>query len=265
MSTTEDETRSVLMCRSRTLYLGSRSDRARVLTHISAGPRIVHAAHPTTGARGRPAPGPRQARRRLLPRLDDSDSAARIKSRVVTRVVSARRIARSALAGSCSCSAPDRATDPAACGPCRFVVPRDGMPDGERGEHRTCPEFPPYRTAPRRGDHKNTPMHHPCGTLIGRTETSLTCDMPLAYNVHLMRHRAALSHCRSPARVPGARMRLMHPLPLPLRMASVPDMWVPSEVDRRRAAHSAQLEVRTATFPPDMIACGATSPPRMVL
>lgn len=165
MSTTEDETRSVLMCRSRTLYLGSR--RARVLTHISAGPR---SAPDHRRGHGGPAPGPRQARRRLLPRLDDSDSAARIKSRVVTRVVSARRIARSALAGSCSCSAPDRATDPAACGPCRFVVPRDGMPDGERGEHRTCPEFPPtYRTAPRRGDHKNTPMHHPCGTLIGRT------------------------------------------------------------------------------------------------
>ena len=247
MSTTEDETRSVLMCRSRTLYLGSRSDRACFDTHFGGSTQRTR----PRGPHGGPAPGPRQARRRLLPRLDDSDSAARIKSRVVSRVVSARRIARSALAGSCSCSAPDRATDPAACGPCRFVVPRDGMPDGERGEHRTCPEFPPtYRTAPRRGDHKNTPMHHPCGTLIGRTETSLTCDMPLAYNVHLMRHRAALSHCRSPARVPGARMRLMHPLPLPLRMASVPDMWVPSEVDRRRAAHSAQLKCAQRRFLP---------------
>ena len=81
MSTTEDETRSVLMCRSRTLYLGSRSDRACFDTHFGGSTQRTRPR-----GHGGPAPGPRQARRRLLPRLDDSDSAARIKSRVVSRV-----------------------------------------------------------------------------------------------------------------------------------------------------------------------------------
>ena len=164
MSTTEDETRSVLMCRSRTLYLGSRSDRACFDTHFGGSTQRTRPR-----GHGGPAPGPRQAeaRRRLLPRLDDSDSAARIKSRVVTRVVSARRIARSALAGSCSCSAPDRATDPAACGPCRFVVPRDGMcPMVSAGNTAHAPSSPRHTGRRRAGVTTRT---HPCITHAGHS------------------------------------------------------------------------------------------------
>ena len=57
MSTTEDETRSVLMCRSRTLYLGSRSDRACFDTHFGGSTQRTRPRRGTGGRRpdrGRP-------------------------------------------------------------------------------------------------------------------------------------------------------------------------------------------------------------------